>query len=134
MAKITCHKSNLERRCHERGYTLEEVMPCVVGVRGDIWTIDTEHDAYPKKRNGGPGTELSKLLSSIGINPTERGCSCKSRAKKMDSQGADWCEENIETIVTWLEEEAKKRRLPFLRTAGRLLVKRAIRNSRQARK
>jgi hypothetical protein len=45
---ITCHRSNLEARCLERGYTLEEVMPCVVAQDGDQWTIDVEHPAYPK--------------------------------------------------------------------------------------
>lgn len=130
---ITCHKSRLEQRCRERGYSIQEVMPCVVNARGDIYTIDTEHEAYPSKRTGGPGTELSKILSSIGINPKERGCSCKSRAKKMDKEGIAWCEENIETIVTWLQEEAARRRLPFLRAAGKLLVKKAIRNSRRSR-
>jgi len=130
---ITCHKSHLEERCRERGYSLREVLPCVVTARGDIYTIDTEHEAYPSKPKSGPGTELSKILSSIGINPKECGCSCKSRAKKMDKEGIAWCEENIETIVTWLQEEAAKRRLPFLRTVGKVLVKKAIRNARRSK-
>ena len=38
-----------------------------------------------------------------------------------------WCEKNIDEIVGWLEEEARKRRLPFVRYAAKLLVRRAIR-------
>jgi hypothetical protein len=50
----------------------------------------------------------------------------------MDRNGCDWCEANIDTIVGWLREEATKRKLPFVDIAGRLLVKRAIRNARKA--
>lgn len=50
----------------------------------------------------------------------------------MDQMGVDWCEENIDTIVGWLAEEAASRGLPFLSGVGRLLVKRAIHNARKA--
>jgi hypothetical protein len=50
----------------------------------------------------------------------------------MDTRGCDWCEANLDTIVGWLREEAEKRGLPFLDVAGRLLVRRAIRNARRA--
>jgi hypothetical protein len=42
---IACHRSHLEARCTERGYTLDEVMPCVVAQDGDQWTIDVDHQA-----------------------------------------------------------------------------------------
>ena len=80
---------------------------------------------------GGPGTELKKLLKLINITATPN-CSCNARARTMDANGCDWCEENIDTIVGWLREEATKRGLPFLDAAGRLLVKRAIRNACKA--
>jgi hypothetical protein len=79
----------------------------------------------------GPGTELKALLATIGITATPN-CSCNSRAAIMDAEGCDWCEANIDTIVGWLREEATKRGLPFLDAAGRLLVRRAIRNARRA--
>ena len=50
----------------------------------------------------------------------------------MNALGCDWCESNIDTIVGWLREEAEARGLPFLDIAGRLLVRRAIRNARRA--
>jgi hypothetical protein len=79
----------------------------------------------------GPGTELKKLLKRVRIVALPR-CRCNKRAAIMDQLGCDWCEENIDTIVGWLREEAAKRGLPFLDAAGRMLVKRAIRNARRA--
>jgi len=49
----------------------------------------------------------------------------------MDRMGIDWCEQNIETIVEWLKQEATSRGLPFFATAGRMLVRRAINNARK---
>ena len=79
----------------------------------------------------GAGTELKKLLASVGITATPN-CSCNARALEMDRNGVEWCESNIDTIVGWLREEAEKRGLPFLDAVGRLLVRRAIRNARRA--
>ena len=81
--------------------------------------------------DGKPGTALKSLLAGIGIQASP-GCACNRRANEMDQRGCNWCEENIDTIVGWLREEAEKRGLPFLDVAGRLLVRRAIRNARRA--
>jgi hypothetical protein len=51
----------------------------------------------------------------------------------MDRNGIAWCESHIEEIVAWLREEATKRKLPFLDIAGRVLVRRAIKNAKRAR-
>jgi hypothetical protein len=79
----------------------------------------------------GPGTELKKLLSKIGINASPT-CSCNSRAAKMDEWGPDVCGEKIDEIVGWLREEATKRKLPFVDIAGRLIIRKAISNARKA--
>ncbi len=50
----------------------------------------------------------------------------------MDDKGPEWCEANEDTILGWLREEATKRKLPFVDLAGRLLIRRAIRNARKA--
>jgi hypothetical protein len=137
---ITTHRSNLEARCVERGYTLDEVLPCVVSQDGDEWTVDVEHPAYPRASRlpdpapiltGGPGTELKTLLARVGIAATPN-CSCNARAAEMDRQGCDWCEQNLDAIVGWLREQAEARGLPFLDVAGRILVRRAIGNARKA--
>jgi hypothetical protein len=78
----------------------------------------------------GPGTELKKLLKKFGIH-SQANCSCNKRADTMDENGNEWVEENIDTVVGWLQQEARKRRLPFLKTAGKILVKKAVANSRK---
>jgi hypothetical protein len=49
----------------------------------------------------------------------------------MDKNGVEWCVNNIDTIVSWLKEEAIKRKLPFIEYVAKLLVKRAISNARR---
>lgn len=78
----------------------------------------------------GPGTELKSLLATFGIHASPT-CKCNSMARKMndmESKEPGWCLAHIEEIVDVMEETAKARKLPFLRTAGRLLVKKAVKN------
>jgi hypothetical protein len=49
----------------------------------------------------------------------------------MNLWGPDECERKIDLIVGWLREEATRRRLPFVDTLARMLVKRAISNARK---
>ena len=84
-------------------------------------------------RNGtGPGTELSKLLKRIGIEPTPT-CACRAKAAEMDAWGPDECSkpQRIDEVVAVMRAEATDRGLPFLDIAGRLLVRRAISNARR---
>lgn len=148
---ITCHRLHLAARCRERGYTLDEVRACIVSEDGDQVTVDETHSSYPREPKPGfvppkhaaksvtqrppapthgPGTELKALLKTIGITATPN-CSCNARARKMDERGCDWCEENVDEIVGWLREEATKRKLPFLDVAGKILVRKAIKNARR---
>lgn len=79
----------------------------------------------------GPGTELKALLKDwLGIQASPN-CSCNARAKQMDEWGPDLCEQNLSTIVGWLEEQAKARKLPFVRFAAEQAVKLAIRRARK---
>lgn len=78
----------------------------------------------------GVGTELKALLAAMRIVPRP-GCKCLERAAQMDRAGIDWCETHIATIVGWLRDEAKERKLPFSYNAARLLVRRAIHNARR---
>ena len=92
-----------------------------------------EKDCYSNKEpdlDMGPGTELKKILSKIGIVAT-KNCSCNARAKLMninELKEPGWCLKNIDTIVEWLREEANKRKLIFIDSLARLIIKRAIRN------
>jgi hypothetical protein len=78
----------------------------------------------------GPGTELKRLLARFGIHPTP-GCNCDARAEIMDSEGPDWCAENLDIIVGWMREEAERRKLFFSKRAAGVLVKTAIRRARK---
>jgi len=138
---ITTHRSNLEARCTERGYTLDEVLPCVVSQDGDEWTIDVESEFYPRVSRlpeppaptaNGPGTELSKLLKRFVIEPTPT-CACRAKAAQMDEWGPDECSkpERIDEVVAVMRAEATARGLPFIDIAGRMLVRRAIANARR---
>jgi hypothetical protein len=51
----------------------------------------------------GPGTELSKLLADIGIQPNAN-CSCKAMALQMDVAGIEKCRSDIEKIVEGIEK------------------------------
>jgi hypothetical protein len=102
---------------------------------------DTESDGRiiitvqrkPRPLGYGPGAELKRLLSRIGIK-AEPGCKCTARAAEMDRMEKafpGWCEANIDLIVGWLREEATKRNLPFVDAAGTVIVRRAIGNARR---
>jgi len=108
--------------------TLGRVYAVCRGESETRWARDGNSVPAPA---GGPGTELKSLLAAIGI-VAKPDCSCHARARVMDRQGCDWCEQHLDTIVGWLREEAAKRGLPFLDAAGRLLVRRAIRNARRS--
>lgn len=149
---ITGNIQGFLARCRQRGYTLDEVRPCIISEEGDQITVDETHGSYPRTPKpgfvkpqakgapqlpaptSGPGTELKKLLKTwlrIEASPT---CSCNARARRMDVEEArepGWCEAHLDEIVGWLREEATKRSLPFLDMAGRVLVRRAISNAQK---
>lgn len=135
---ITGPKSQFLDRCRQRGYSIEEVRDCIVSEDGDNITVDETHPAYPKQLKQsnptppeqGPGTELKKLLAKIGIKASPT-CSCNKRAKTMDENGIEWCEQNVETICDWLAEESAKRKLPFVRLAGKAIINMAIRKAKK---
>ena len=116
----------------------DRVLAAVRQVLGD----DTESDGRiiitvqrkPRPLGYGPGTELKRLLSRIGIK-AEPGCKCNARAAEMDRMEKafpGWCEANIDLIVGWLREEATKRNLLFVDAAGAMLVRRAIKNAKKS--
>ena len=138
-------------RCVQRGYSIEEVMPCVVDkLEDDIWVIDVDHHSYPKfpRHNfadpqykkvkvesldlgEGVGTELKKLLSWMNIEATPN-CTCNQKAKFINNKGIEWCKEHVDVICSWLKEEAVKRKLPFFNYGAKKLINFAI--SRAERK
>lgn len=112
-------EDNGKHRCSVCGATFAAKVRAVCGI---------DRKAKAKNVSEGAGTELKKLLRMIGITASSN-CSCNSKALTMNARGPEWCASNMETIVEWLHEEARKRHLPFIKTAARLLVKRAIHNA-----
>lgn len=89
---IRCRLQHLDDRCRERGYTLEEVRPCIVSQDGDTITVDETHPAYPRSRPG-LGDMVSAGLAAVGITPERvskvlgRPCGCKERAAQLNELG-----------------------------------------------
>lgn len=78
----------------------------------------------------GPGTELKKLLARFGVQSTAT-CQCNAHAIQMNLWGPDECERRIDQILVWLREEASRKRMPFIESLARILVRRAISNARK---
>ena len=80
---------------------------------------------------------MKKLLKKVGIEATP-DCSCNARAVDMNVRGEEWCLDNLELIVDWLEYESKRRddksSKLFTRTAAKLLVRTACALSSRKKK
>ena len=89
---ITCQKKHLEQRAADRGYTWEQVEPCIVKVFGSQIVVDETHQAYPRAKMGlGDMVELG--LSAVGITKERvskaigRPCGCGKRQQKLNELG-----------------------------------------------
>ena len=80
----------------------------------------------------GPGTILHSMFSMLGIKAGPQ-CSCKRHAIEMNTKGIEWCENNREIILGWLEKESKNRRIPWVETLGNMVLTRAINKARKYR-
>lgn len=89
---IRCHRRHLEARCRQRGYTLEQVRPCIVSEDGDRLVVDETHEAYPRAKPG-LGDMVKAGLSAIGITEERvsqaigRPCGCGKRVEKLNELG-----------------------------------------------
>lgn len=103
----------------------------VVEEDGTEWFEVMEDDLHT---GSGPGYELKRLLARfpfyIKVTPS---CPCNRRARQMDELGCDWCEQNLSTIVGWLQEEHSRQgvAIPFIYPAVEQLVLLAIRRARK---
>lgn len=89
---ITGRRTAFEARCRERGYTLEQVRPCIVAQDGDTITVDETHEAYPRAKPG-LGDMVAAGLSAIGITKERvskaigKPCGCGARQQAMNEWG-----------------------------------------------
>jgi hypothetical protein len=93
---IRCRLHHLEQRCRQRGYTLEQVRPCIVSRDGDQITVDETHPAYPRAKPG-LGDMVAAGLSAVGITKERaqavatavgvKDCGCKKRQERLNQLG-----------------------------------------------
>jgi len=89
---IRCHLSHLQARCRQRGYTLEEVRPCIVSQDGDQITVDETHPAYPRAKPG-LGDMVAAGLAAVGITKERvskaigKPCGCAKRQEALNALG-----------------------------------------------
>jgi hypothetical protein len=93
---IRCHLAHLEARCRERGYTLEQVRPCIVSQDGDQITVDETHPAYPRAKPG-LGDMVAAGLDAIGVTKERvqavasavgvKDCGCAKRQAALNRLG-----------------------------------------------
>lgn len=89
---IVCHRRTFDARCRQRGYTLEQAMPCVVSQDGERWTVDETHPSYPRARPG-LGDMVAGVLSAVGVTEERvaavlgRPCGCHARRQALNRLG-----------------------------------------------
>lgn len=116
-------------------YSKSELDNLLVGVIGrtaeDIQkNLQASYPRTLEQDPNGPGSILTGMISSLGIKSSST-CSCRRHALEMNDKGPDWCEQNIDTILSWLKEESQKRSLPYVDAVARVMVNRAINKSRK---
>jgi hypothetical protein len=114
--KMNCDLSAPDATCPQCGF--------VSKVRGAI-----RRCTVPVPETCGPGCKLRRSLAWWGIRD-DGSCGCDSYAAQMDAWGADECFRRIEEIVEHLRQAAEKKGLPFIATAARIVVRRAIEAAR----
>jgi hypothetical protein len=97
-----------------------------------VWISRDEYDRIRVQFAGpcGPGCQLKKSLAWWGIRE-DGSCGCSDYAAMMDAWGCDECWRRIEEIVEHLRGAAEKKGLPFIATAARIMVGRAIEAARK---
>jgi len=104
-------------------------------VKSDERSVTITRADYDRLRNEftlicGPGCQLKRSLAWWGLRD-DGFCGCSEFAAQMDAFGPTECLRRIEEIVEHLREAAATKSLPFLATAARMMVARAIEAARK---
>jgi hypothetical protein len=129
---VTTALTSIKANCPHNAEKQPELNTDAAAVSANDPTAGLPNPFAEPKPADGPGAYLKKYLSRIGITATPT-CSCNAKARHMDDMGIEWCEQNLDTIVEWLKEEAEKRRLPFFEWPAKMLVQKAIKSAKKAR-
>lgn len=96
------HAVHVLKRCAERGYTWDEISPCLIGDLGDGWyEVDVNHPAYPRHKKAavepqapGLGDYVASALDAVGITKARvesvvgGPCGCPERQAALNAAGA----------------------------------------------
>ncbi len=99
------HATDVMERCVERGYSWEEITPCLTQDLKDGWfEVDVDHPAYPRKAKpgfeppkAGLGDIVASALTAIGITKERVAyvvggdCGCTKRQEALN----DWGKKNL---------------------------------------
>lgn len=122
---------------HKTNKTDRMVELCQQG--GSYWEgwesgrLQKDDPSPPQKKTPGPGHHLKLILSEKGYK-TKSGCGCNDKASRMNTWGPKKCRANIDEIVSWLEESAKKAgwleklavTVPFVKDFAREEIKKIV--------
>ena len=113
------------------GYVDAVMAAAVQSTDTHVWISRDNYDRIRLAFAGpcGPGCQLRRSLAWWGIRD-DGSCGCDSFAAKMDAWGPDECVRRIAEIVEHLRHAAEKKGLPFIATAARIMVGRAIKAAR----
>jgi hypothetical protein len=108
------------------GYVDAVMAAAVQSTDNHVWISRDDFDRIRVQFAGpcGPGCQLKRTLAWWGIRD-DGSCGCSEFSSQMDAWGQR-CWDHLEEIVEHLRGAAEKKGLPFLATAARILVARAI--------
>jgi len=95
------HANDVMVRCVQRGYSWDEIAPCLTHDLGGGWyEVDVDHPAYPRTQRPGTtppkaglGDMVASALSAIGITKERVAlvvggdCGCSKRQEKLNELG-----------------------------------------------
>ena len=95
------HANDVMVRCVQRGYSWDEITPCLTHDLGDGWfEVDVDHPAYPRTQRPGTtppkaglGDMVASALAAIGITKERVSkavggdCGCAERQEALNELG-----------------------------------------------
>lgn len=98
------HATHVMERCIQRGYSWDEITPCLTHDLGDGWyEVDVDHPSYPRSQKHGTeppraglGDMVAAALSAVGITKERVSkvvgspCRCAKRQAAMNAAGAKY--------------------------------------------
>lgn len=81
---ITGRRTAFDARCRQRGYTRDDVRPCIVSEDGDKITVDETHPSYPRPK---PGPSLLQKVANFSVSAAKHVASGMRLASEEEVSG-----------------------------------------------